>query len=119
MKKILLVEDDVFLRDLASIKLERAGFEMVTATTIDSALQKFHECQPDLIILDIELNGEQGTEVLENVKKVKPDFPVVVFSNKDDENIKTLCMNLGAAHFFLKYETDFTQLVEKVNELLG
>ena len=81
-KKILIVEDDMFLQGLAATKLQKEGFEMLIAGDSTTASKILETQVPDLIILDIILPGETDglgilKKVRENVKTTRT--PVIMF----------------------------------------
>ena len=82
-KKVLIVEDDRFLRDLAVKKLQLAGYTVAIAVDGSQVLQQVAKEHPDLILLDIILPGVDGFEVLRRLKtdaRLK-HIPVVLLSN--------------------------------------
>ncbi len=120
-KKILIVEDDMFLQGLAATKLQKEGFEMLIAGDSTTASKILETQVPDLIILDIILPGETDglgilKKVRENVKTTRT--PVIMFSNmSDDINVKK-AKDLGADEFMVKSNFTLDELTDKINELL-
>ena len=120
-KKILIVEDDMFLQGLATTKLQKEGFDMLVAGDSASASKVLETNTPDLIILDIILPGETDglgilKKVRENIKTMRT--PVIMFSNmSDDANVKK-AKELGADEFMVKSNFTLDELADKINELL-
>lgn len=120
-KKILIVEDDMFLQGLAATKLKKEGFDMLVASDGAEASKILETEVPDLFILDIILPGEtDGLGILkrirENIKTSKT--PVIMFSNmSDDENIKK-ATQLGANEYMVKSNFTLDELADKIKELL-
>ena len=90
-KKILIVEDDSFLKGLAAQKLAESDFSVESAESAEKAIKMIDADIPDLVLLDVILPGDDGFVVLkkirENVKMTKT--PVIIFSNMaDPENMK-------------------------------
>jgi DNA-binding response OmpR family regulator len=81
--KILIVEDDKFLRELLVRKLEAEGFKISIAIEGEEALKKINEELPQLILLDLILPGIDGFNVLEQIKKDSRTnkIPVIILSN--------------------------------------
>lgn len=81
-KKILVVEDDVPLREAICLKLSKRGYEVIQATTGEEALALLGKTMPDFVWLDILLPGIDGLEVLKVVRETKStkDLPVIVVS---------------------------------------
>jgi two-component system response regulator (stage 0 sporulation protein F) len=78
MKKIVLVDDEESIHLLYREELEGEGFEVYSALTGEEALQKFQIISPDLVILDINMPGINGIEVLRQIKEINPTIPVVL-----------------------------------------
>ena len=66
--KILVVDDEHLIRWSLEQNLKKQGYEIVTAGSGEDALRLFREEQPDLVLLDIQLPGISGLEVLEKIK---------------------------------------------------
>jgi CheY-like chemotaxis protein len=120
MKSILVVEDDVFIRDLVSAHLIKENFNVQTANSGEKALMSIKEHVPDLMILDLDIVGVQGLGVLSTVRSDEQwkDLPVIVFSNNDNPQAKEKCIELGVTRFYLKFDTDLNDLVDCINEKL-
>ena len=67
--KILVVDDEHLIRWSLEQNLKKQGYEIVTAGSGEDALRLFREEQPDLVLLDIQLPGISGLEVLEKIKE--------------------------------------------------
>lgn len=120
MKRILVVEDDEFIRDLMTTKLSSSGYQIDAARTGEEALEKAVEGF-DAILLDLKLPTISGVDVL---KRLKEDggleqTRVIVFSNIDDPATREKCRALGAAAFLIKFDTDLDDLVTQIDEVLA
>jgi two-component system response regulator (stage 0 sporulation protein F) len=80
MKKILLVDDEEGIHLLYREELEEEGYEVHSALTGEDALEKLRIISPDLVILDINMPGMNGIEVLRQMKEINPKLPVVLSS---------------------------------------
>ncbi len=78
MKKILVVDDEKNIRALFRDELEEAGFEVDTAGSGQEALARVAADPPDLMVLDIRMEDMTGLEVLEQVRQVHADLPVIM-----------------------------------------
>src|SRR5476651_1710199 len=67
-KKILIIEDDIFIRDIYQMKFTQVGFDVAVAEDGIIALKKLEEQIPDIILLDIMMPGMNGMEVLKIMK---------------------------------------------------
>jgi DNA-binding response OmpR family regulator len=119
--KILLIEDDKFLRTILEKKLIAEGFEVISAADGDEALEKIISNKPDLILLDIILPKKSGFLVLENIKK-DPELrnvPVLIISNLGQEDDVRKGLSLGANEYFVKAKISLDEIVKKVKEYAG
>ncbi len=120
-KKILLIEDDRFLRELMSKKLLSLNYEVETAADGESGLVKINEVKPDVVLLDLILPGMNGFEVLEK-SKANPEtasIPVVILSNLGQAEDVEKGLKLGAADFLVKAHFTPQEIVNKLKNLLG
>ena len=79
--KILVIDDNVDICDLTKIILESTGeYDVDTAYSGTEGLKKAKESPFDLFIMDYKMPGIGGKELLESLKKTKPDIPVIIFS---------------------------------------
>ncbi|MEW6220458.1 MAG: response regulator [Thermodesulfobacteriota bacterium] len=79
-KKILLVDDEESIHLLYKEELEDEGYEVHSALSGDEALRKYNIVLPDLVVLDINMPGMNGIEVLRRLKEIKPTLPVILSS---------------------------------------
>ncbi len=119
--RLLIIEDDDFLRSLAVTKLEKEGYVMETATTGDTGLAHIMKLPPDLVILDLMLPNMSGFEVLEKIRSHEPtkDVKVVVFSNLGEEADIKRCMDLGVSEYLVKANFTLDELAEKIRMILA
>ncbi|HET6317141.1 MAG TPA: response regulator, partial [Chloroflexota bacterium] len=82
--RILLVDDDRELIDLLAFALRRAGLEPIAAHDAPGALQLYEEREPDLIVLDINLGGSSGLDVLKELRR-RGQLPVIMLTALDTE----------------------------------
>jgi len=78
MKKILLVDDEESIHLLYREEFEEDGYEVHSALNGTDALEKFEAISPDLVILDINMPGMNGIEVLRQMKEINPTLPVIL-----------------------------------------
>lgn len=120
MKKILIVEDDRFLRELIVRKLTNEGYETVEAVDGEQGLQKTKETKPDIVLLDLILPGIDGFEVLA-LKKDDPTIaavPVIILSNLGQKEDVEKGIALGATDYLIKAHFTPGEIVEKVRNIL-
>jgi DNA-binding response OmpR family regulator len=119
-KKVLIVEDDQFLRDLIVRKLEDEGFVIFQAIDGEEGLGILREKKPDLVLLDLILPGMDGFEVLKQAKEDKSvaHIPILILSNLGQRDDVDKGVNLGAADYLIKAHFTPSQVVQEINKLL-
>ena len=119
--KVLLVEDDRFLRKAADATLRQAGFRVVLAIDGEEALRQARAEHPDIILLDVIMPKLQGFEVLRELKAdaTTKDIPVIVLSNLGQESDTVRAMEAGAVEYVVKASLSLQELVKKVQDTLS
>jgi len=118
--KILIVEDDGFLIQMYSSKLEMEGFEVMAVVDGEKALRVIKKECPDLILLDLLIPKKDGFEVLRELKQDKEtkDIPVVVLSNLGQRDDINKCFKLGAEDYLIKAHFVPSEVITKIKSLL-
>lgn len=80
MKKLLLVDDEESIQIVYREEFEDEGYQVISALDGTTGLEKFKEEKPDLVILDIQMPGINGVEVLRQMKMLRPTVPVILSS---------------------------------------
>jgi DNA-binding response OmpR family regulator len=114
--KVLLIEDDKFLRTVLEKKLSNENIEVISAVDGEEALEKLVSTKPDLVLLDIILPKRSGFSILEEIRK-DPDLkqtPVLIISNLGQEEDITKGLNLGAVEYFVKAKISLDELIKKI-----
>jgi len=120
-KKILIIEDDKFLRELISQKLVKEGYEISEAVDGEKGIEAVIKEKPDLVLLDLILPGINGFEVLARIKsdpKVS-QIPVIILSNLGQKDDIERALKMGAADYLIKAHFTPPEIVEKVNKVFG
>ena len=81
--KILVVDDDAHILKLYKIELEEDGYEVVTASNGQEAMELFEKEDPDLITLDILMPDVDGISLLRRMKEIKPRLPIIMSTAYD------------------------------------
>jgi DNA-binding NtrC family response regulator len=102
LNKILVVDDEHLIRWSLEQNLKKQGYEVVTAGTGEDALQMAREQQPDLVLLDIQLPGISGIEVLEKIKEFDEDIIVIMLTAHGGLETAVNAMRLGAYDYVSK-----------------
>ncbi|MGV2952480.1 winged helix-turn-helix domain-containing protein [Glutamicibacter sp. AGC46] len=101
MTRILIVEDEESLSDPLSYLLEREGFEVRIADDGLKAVTEFERHGADLVLLDLMLPGQPGTEVIRQIR-LNSQVPVIMLTAKDSEIDKGVGLELGADDYVTK-----------------
>ena len=119
--RILLVEDDRFLRKAASGMLRKLGHTVITAEDGAEALLRAREEPPELILLDLIMPKIQGFEVLRTLKAdpATSHIPVIVISNLGQETDRQATLDAGAAEYLVKVNLSLVELAAAVDRALG
>lgn len=115
-QKILIVDDDSNIAELISLYLVKECFDTQIAEDGEEALEKFHEFQPNLILLDLMLPGIDGYEVCREIRKTSK-IPIIMLSAKGEVFDKVLGLELGADDYMIK-PFDSKELVARVKAVL-
>ncbi len=101
MNKILIVEDDRTLCEELSILLENAGYLVSTIADFNDVFLQMKEADVDLILLDINLPGENGEVLLQKYRK-DSDTPIIMLTSRTDDIDEVLSMSYGADDYITK-----------------
>lgn len=116
--KILLVEDNLNLGFLTREFLESEGFDVKIYKDGESGLKAFNEHPFDFCILDIMLPKMDGYQVAEQIRKAKPDVPIIFLTAKNLKDDKHKGFNLGADDYITK-PFDEDELLWRINAILN
>lgn len=122
MKKLLMIEDDQFIRDLYQRQLQKAGFEVKTTPSGVEGLELLKTEKYDLLILDINIPDFSGFQVLKYLKenpKVKDQLIILVLSNVTQTELIQKATELGAAAFIVKSTYTPDKVVDEIKSLLS
>lgn len=121
-RKILIIDDDEFLLDMYSVKFKEEGFDVEIAPGAKDALDKIKNgLAPEVILIDIVMPAMDGFAFMEELKKEKliPKSKIIVLSNLGQKNQTEKALELGATDFVVKAYFTPSEVVKKVNNLLG
>lgn len=120
-KKILLVEDDVFVRDIYNTKFGNEGYEVIVAENGMEALKKLETIRPDIILLDIMMPYMDGMEVLTKIKEreMLKKIPIIMLTNLSDKERIDFSISQGANEFIIKSHFTPSEVMQKIKTLLG
>lgn len=99
--KILVVDDDNALREMVGIVLSSSGFDPHYSPDGDSAIGKYQEVKPDLVLLDVMLPGKSGIEVCRELRAIS-GVPIIMLTAKSDTSDVVLGLEAGADDYVVK-----------------
>jgi len=115
--RTLLVDDDPAFRRLASLALEAAGVEHGSVSSAQEALRRLQDESFDLLLLDLELPGMSGVELLRHLREQGKDIPVVLVTIRDEITELASGLRSGADDYIVK-PFDFDELLARLRAVL-
>ena len=101
MKKIAVVEDEVYTREELCNMLEKAGYSALEVTVFENAAEQLTALDPDLVILDLNLPEISGFQICRDLKQ-KTSIPVLVLTSRDQMSDELQALRLGADEYLTK-----------------
>lgn len=119
-KKVLIVEDDEFLLQMYSTKLDLEGFKVLEAMNGLQGLKVAQKELPDLILLDLNLPEMSGFEVLANLKRDDntKGIKVLILTNFSQKEDIDRCLELGADDYLIKAHFVPSEVIAKIKVIL-
>ena len=115
-QKILVVDDEHNIRDLAQLYLEKEGFLVESAADGNEAIAKFQQVQPAMVILDVMMPGMDGFEVCRELRRGS-DVPILMLTARSDDVDKIVGLEIGADDYMTK-PFNPRELVARVKAIL-
>lgn len=119
--KVLIVDDDQFLLGMYSVKFQKSGFEVETATSGEEALNKLRNgLLPDILVLDVVMPVMDGLDLLELIKKEKlsGNSAVVILSNLGQQADIERAKRIGVDSYIIKASSVPSEVVAEVKRVL-
>ena len=116
--QLLLVDDDLSLLKLLSLRLESAGHEVVTAESGPEALEILKQFTPDLVLSDLRMDEMDGLALFEEIQQSYPGLPVIILTAHGTIPDAVQATRCGVAGFLTK-PVDKNQLFSLIDELKG
>ena len=115
-RKILAVEDDRNISDLIRMYLEKEGFEVTTAFDGGTAVERFREIGPDLVLLDIMLPVMDGWSVCAKIRETSR-APIIMLTAKSEVLDRVTGLEMGADDYLVK-PFEMKELIARINAVL-
>lgn len=122
MKKIFIIEDDLYIRELYERAFKRAGYEVEIASDGKEAMEKTEKQTFDLILLDIMLPKVTGIDVLTSLRgpdSTSKDTPVFLITNLGHEDVIKQAFKIGAEGYLLKSKITPRILVKEIDSFFA
>lgn len=115
--RILVVDDETLILDLAVMLLTTRGYEVITAQSGEECLKLVEQEKPPLVLLDYMMPGMDGMTTLQEMRKRFPDTYVIMLTGKGNEEIAVEVMKAGAADYVLKPFSN-QDLIDRIENVL-
>jgi len=116
MKKLLIIEDDLWILNPLSLYLSKSEFQVITCENWLDALDSFNKNKPDLIILDINLPWKNWIEICREIREID-NTPIIILSARLDEEDKIMTLDLWADDYVSKPFSP-RELLARINSVL-
>jgi len=116
--RILLVEDEVSIKDVVTLNLELEDYEVISTDSGKDALQLYDQQHFDLIILDVMLPDISGLQVCEVIRLKDKNIPVIIVSAKDTSTDRIAGLKFGADDYLVK-PFNLEELLIRVEKLIS
>lgn len=118
-KKVMIVDDAVFMRMMVKDILEKNGFEVVAEAENGAvAVEQYKTSSPDIVTMDITMPEMNGIEALKEIKKQDPDAKVIMCSAMGQQAMVMDAIKSGAVDFIVK-PFNAERVMEAINKALG
>ncbi len=120
MDAILIIQDSPSVNAMLKFRLEKGGFTVDTAETGEEGIEKAITFQYQLILLDLNLPGMDGSQVCQIIRKRDStrDIPILFISAKDEDKLSQITKEAGADGY-IGMHFDGKKFTEKIKDLLG
>lgn len=116
MIKVLVIDDEAHVRRLYDDLLTREGFEVISTACPEEGLDIIREKRPDIIVLDIELEADNGLKLIEKFKDECQNLPIILNSAY---SIYMSDFKTWMAEAYIVKSSDIQPLVDKIRQLTG
>lgn len=113
--KVLLVDDEEEFVSTLAERLEIRGFVTEVATSGDMAISAVQDKNFDIVVLDLMMPGIGGLDVMEKIKSMHPDMPIILLTGHGSAKEKMERLEMGALDYLMK-PLDIDELILKIGE---
>ncbi|MEG0308966.1 MAG: response regulator transcription factor [Clostridium sp.] len=116
MRKIVIVEDELFMREELQYILEKEGYDTFPITKFSNVVDEIIAASPDLVLLDLNLPGISGFEICKGIRH-KSNVPILVLTGRDQMKAELHALDIGADEYINK-PCPKERLLARINNLL-
>ncbi len=116
--KILIIDDSSLARRLLRKILEEENHEIIEAESGIEGIEKYYLEKPDLVFLDLTMEGMYGLDTLEKIKEIDPSAKVVIASADIQKKTKELALEKGA-YYFINKPYDEKEILSLLKNIIG
>lgn len=116
VKKIVIVEDEIFMREELQYILEKAGYDVLCLNEFSNATDEIIASSPDLLLLDLNLPNISGFEICKQIRG-KSNIPILVLTGRDAMKDELHALDIGADEYLNK-PCRSERLLARINNLL-
>ncbi len=117
--KVLIVDDEIFIRESLSIFLEDEGFEVLTAENGLTGIEGFRNNQPDIVILDLRMPEMSGMEVIPKIREITDLVPIIIISGNNEVSDAVEALRIGAWDYITKPIQDLNMMLHRMELVLN
>jgi DNA-binding NtrC family response regulator len=100
--RVLVVDDDPIQREFAKFNLTAEGMEVVTCSSVDSALQELKRTSYHVVVTDFDMPGRNGHDLIKIVRALGLSLPIILVTGSQELSTVNLAYKIGATSFALK-----------------
>ncbi len=109
-KSILVVEDEPALLEILTKRIAASGYTIQKARDGQEAIEIAKKKIPDAVVTDIIMPRKNGFDLIQELKRIKPDIPIIVVTNLESQQDRETCQQLGVKHFVIKSNISLREL---------
>jgi DNA-binding NtrC family response regulator len=115
MERILVVDDEQFIRETIERTLTSKGYEVISAVNRAETIERLASDDPDLILLDMNLGEESGLDILREIKEADPDILVIIITGYGTVETAVEALKMGAYDYIKKpFKADAIHLIVRL-----
>ena len=116
--RVLVVDDDADTRELITLVLSQAGYDVDEAEDGFAALTKVSHVRPDAVVTDLRMPGMSGVDLLQRIRRIHGDVPVIIATGLETWDLCTAAESYGAVSCMIK-PLDLDELVWTIEMALA